>query len=79
MNRKVRNLLLLAAVVLVGVSFCVIGCEKKEGPSATGQAALCTGCGQVKGTELCCKPDAVKCDKCGLAKGSPGCCKMPKI
>jgi len=83
MNRQVRNLLLLAAVVLAGVSLCVIGCEKKDTPSATGQAyassvALCTKCGQIAGSDLCCKPDAVKCDKCGLAKGSPGRCNIPK-
>ena len=40
--------------------------------------ALCTGCGQIKGTDLCCKADAEKCAGCGLAKGSPGCCKLPK-
>ena len=83
MNRQVRNLLFLTAIILAGISFCVVGCEKKDTPSATGKAyaasiALCTNCGQIKGSDLCCKPDAVKCDKCGLAKGSLGCCKIPK-
>jgi len=41
-------------------------------------AALCTKCGQVVGSEACCKPGAEKCDKCGLDKGSPGCCKLEK-
>lgn len=39
---------------------------------------LCGGCGQIKGSDVCCKADAVKCGGCGLAKGSPGCCKIPK-
>ncbi|MBC8372708.1 MAG: hypothetical protein H8E53_03870, partial [Planctomycetes bacterium] len=38
-------------------------------------AALCAKCGQVKGTDVCCKAGTDKCGKCGLAKGSPGCCK----
>ena len=37
-------------------------------------AALCPKCGQIKGSDVCCKADALKCDKCGMAKGSPGCC-----
>ena len=36
---------------------------------------LCGKCGQVKGTEICCKKDAVKCG-CGAVKGSPACCKV---
>ena len=42
------------------------------------EAALCPKCGQIKGSAVCCKPDAVKCAKCGMAKGSSGCCAMPK-
>jgi hypothetical protein len=41
-------------------------------------AAVCLKCGQVKGTDVCCKQGQLKCAKCGLAKGSPGCCKIPK-
>lgn len=40
--------------------------------------AMCPKCGQVKGSDTCCKADAPKCDQCGMAKGSPGCCAMPK-
>ena len=41
--------------------------------------ALCTGCGEVKGTAKCCKAEGrTKCSKCELFKGSPGCCKIPK-
>ena len=38
---------------------------------------LCGGCGQIKGSDACCKPGAEKCG-CGLVKGSPGCCKITK-
>jgi len=41
-------------------------------------AALCPKCGQIKGSDVCCKADARKCDKCGMAKGSPGCCNAQK-
>ena len=42
-------------------------------------AALCPKCGQVKGSDVCCKADAPKCDQCGMAKGSPGCCTASKV
>ncbi len=42
------------------------------------EVVLCAKCGQVKGSENCCKIGAEKCEKCGLAKGSPGCCKLPQ-
>lgn len=41
------------------------------------KVSLCGKCGQIKGSDVCCKADAVKCEKCGLAQGSPGCCKLP--
>ncbi|MHC5055106.1 MAG: hypothetical protein ACYTKD_10365 [Planctomycetota bacterium] len=37
---------------------------------------LCTSCGEIKGSEKCCKADAAKCGMCGLSKGSPGCCRI---
>jgi len=76
-NRKAIAVAL--AILLVGSALAVVGC-KKSGPSTAGAAEieLCTACGQIKGGELCCKPDAPKCDGCGLAKGSPGCCNIPK-
>ena len=39
---------------------------------------LCLKCGQIKGSEECCKPGQKLCKSCGLVKGSPGCCKIPK-
>ncbi|MHC4424299.1 MAG: hypothetical protein ACYSWR_06490 [Planctomycetota bacterium] len=78
MKARKKCLVIAMAVVLAGVALCVNGC-KKSGPTA--QAAgveLCTGCGQIKGGDLCCKPNQPKCRGCGLVKGSPGCCKIPK-
>lgn len=37
---------------------------------------LCGDCGEIKGSDKCCRKDAEKCGKCGLIKGSPGCCKI---
>jgi len=40
---------------------------------------LCKKCGEIKGTDTCCKAEGrVKCSKCGLFEGSAGCCKIPK-
>jgi len=78
MKARKKCLVIAMAVILAGVALCVNGC-KKSGPTA--QAAgveLCTGCGQIKGGALCCKPNQPKCPACGLVKGSPGCCKIPK-
>ena len=52
------------------------GCGRRRGECKTLAAqTLCKGCGQVKGSDECCKAGAVKCTECGLDKGSPGCCK----
>lgn len=50
--------------------------EQGVGPEKV--AAVCTKCGQIKGSAECCKPGHATCPKCGLAKGSPGCCKVEK-
>jgi len=36
---------------------------------------VCPKCGEIKGSEKCCAPDAKKCGVCKLNKGSPACCK----
>jgi hypothetical protein len=61
----------------------IAGCQTSDKPSAQadvspGAVALCTGCGQIKGSDQCCQPGAATRTKCGLAKGSPGCCKIRK-
>lgn len=47
----------------------------KEAGEKVETAEICGKCGQIKGTDVCCKADVVK---CGLAAGSPGCCNAPK-
>ncbi len=46
---------------------------KPAGTQGMTNAVYCIKCGQVKGSEDCCKEDAEKCS-CGMAKGSPLCC-----
>ena len=78
---KTKSLVLVIAIALVGMIFLASGCKKEEPQSLTDvvktavEENLCTKCGHIKGTELCCKAGAEKCDKCGMHKGSPGCCK----
>ncbi len=72
--------------LLMVVALAVWGCSQstEEGPAAVGEAAegggvfLCGACGQIKGSDDCCKPDARTCDACTLVKGSPGCCTIEK-
>jgi len=84
MNIRKKHLMILASVAVLVVFLGVNGCKKSDNAGAKSGAAyaasieLCTGCGQIKGSEMCCKPDQTMCDGCGLVKGSPGCCKIPK-
>lgn len=77
-----KRYLMIVAVVAVAVAFMGInGCKKSgsEAKKAAGDSIqLCLGCGQIKGSALCCQPNQPKCPSCGLVKGSPGCCKIPK-
>jgi hypothetical protein len=44
--------------------------------SHTGHYHICVKCGQIEGTEVCCKTEGVEsCPMCQRHKGSPGCCK----
>jgi hypothetical protein len=78
-----KLLVIVMAIAVVGVFLSSSGCKKsdtesvKAGQAAAASVELCTTCGQIKGSELCCKPDQPKCAGCSLAKGSPGCCKIP--
>ena len=77
MERSRRDVLKLAAAVPAAL---LIGCGDKEPAEAVkkvaGKCMLCCKCGQIKGSDLCCKAGAEKCSKCGLHKGSPGCCRL---
>ena len=58
----------MMALTLTGVSVFMQGCKKtadEENISKTDSVALCIKCGQIKGSDLCCKPDQAKCDGCG--------------
>ena len=86
---KVRKkcLMILLSMFCVLLMLACNGCKESEEPTVTapkaGQATagtieLCTMCGQIKGSEMCCKPGQEKCAGCGLTKDSIGCCKIPK-
>ncbi len=85
MNISRKYLTTVLVNAFLGVFLCSNGCKKSGKESSNDEEAgrttvlLCVKCGQIKGSELCCKPDQVKCPKCGLVKGSPGCCKIPKL
>ncbi len=74
--KKLGFSLLIIAAMTMAVSAFACGADKAK--AAVAEQALCGKCGQVKGSDSCCKADAEKCGACGLVKGSPGCCKMPK-
>jgi hypothetical protein len=79
-----KHLLILSVAAVVVAFLTIHGCKKSDSAGAKSGAAyaasvdLCTYCGQIKGSESCCKPDQPKCDGCGLVKGSPGCCNIPE-
>ena len=77
-----KRYLIIVAVVAVAVAFMGINGCKKSGVEAKKNIGdsiqLCLGCGQIKGSTLCCQPNQPKCPSCGLVKGSPGCCKISK-
>jgi len=72
MKRREALLALAGGVVLAGSGIKVASAEEKKA------IVLCSKCGQVKGSDKCCKAGAAVCGKCGLHAGSPGCCKIPK-
>ena len=84
MKAKNKHLMTLAVMAAVAIFSGITGCRKsddtssKSGTAMAASIQLCTDCGQIKGSELCCKPGQPKCDACGLVKGSPGCCNIPE-
>ena len=75
--------MLIVAASMVSVSYGGAGCpfsscgvgKKAAAPKAEVKKAsvvdVCPGCGEIKGSAKCCKPDAKKCG-CGMNKGSVG-------
>ena len=79
---KIRRMSVAAGLTACLALWCV-ACQSQ--PTAGGDATvmagalpLCTGCGQIEYSALCCQPGQPLCAKCGLAKGSPGCCRIEK-
>jgi len=78
MSTRRKCIAIAAVMLLFGVMLAGYGCKKTESEvQAADSIALCIKCGQIKGTDVCCKPGQTTCDKCGLVKGAPGCCKLP--
>lgn len=82
-----KRCLSIFAITLLGM-LVLPACEKQEPTTAppistpdvskdakVSSVTLCSKCGQVKGTPVCCVEGAEKCSSCKLAKGSPACCK----
>jgi hypothetical protein len=65
-------------IVVPGMAIAVEEKAEAKIVKETKTTTLCGKCGQIKGTDACCKVDAQKCTKCGLTKGSPGCCKLSR-
>lgn len=64
-----------AGITLAKTPGSALGDQVRSVVLTASPTLLCGKCGQVKGSDSCCKPDAKKCDSCNLAKGSPACCK----
>ena len=75
MKRVILSVAMVATGLVLVSGCCPFSACDKSAPVAEAPVKkLCKGCGQVKGSDLCCKPGAKKCGKCGKAKGAPGCC-----
>ena len=73
--RFVCGLTLAALMSFMGLG---LGCSStaSEEMASPGAVGICTSCGQIEGTDLCCDPDQPLCGGCSLQKGSIGCCKI---
>ncbi len=79
-RRDILKAALIAPAAMLIPSLGTMAGAAEEGgkKKQSGVCVLCYKCGQIKGSELCCKAGAKKCTKCGLHKGSPGCCRLNK-
>lgn len=69
----------LGLVFLIGGSLVVAsGVSAQTEATKDARVVLCGKCGELKGSELCCKADMKLCEQCGLHLDSPGCCKIKK-
>jgi len=73
MKKSFWLLAVIAAVAVGSIGAYADGCPCAKKQDAAAQSAICPKCGELTGSDKCCKPAAEKCAKCGLDKGSPGC------
>lgn len=80
MNQKISLTKLIIFIGLIGSGYIFSQDEKAPQPAQEQVAVeksdiiLCGHCGEIKGSEKCCK-EAKVCS-CGAHKGSPACCKI---
>ncbi len=74
-----KKMLLIGLITLAGASMALAqcpagcGCAGCAAKAKAEKAAVCGKCGEVKGSESCCKAGVASCPACGLHAGSPGC------
>jgi len=73
-----KCVMMLMGAALVGVLMYGNGCKKSDEARAADSVQLCVKCGQIKDSDICCKPDQPTCPNCNLVIASPGCCNIPK-
>ena len=77
--RYVSSWLIISVLAASFIAGCGSKPEAASGKTSAGKTVkLCAMCGQIKGSDVCCKEGQELCSKCDLAKGSPGCCVLPK-
>ena len=75
-RRDILKAVLLAPAAMAVRPLAAMAAPAKKCEKKPGTCVLCAKCGQIKGSDLCCKAGAEKCKNCGLHKGSPGCCRL---
>ena len=72
------NKIIAASFLAAFITITFNACSQTDA-TVSKDVALCTKCGDIKGSATCCKPESrEKCAECDLFKGSPGCCKIPE-
>lgn len=72
MRNMLVKMVVLGVLSLGSGAFAQCGAGAVKSVSGPVAAAICPKCGEIAGSENCCK-DAELCPGCGLHKGSPGC------
>lgn len=72
MKTMLAMMTVLGVLALGAAAFAQCGGGAVKSMSGPAAAAICPKCGEIAGSERCCK-EAELCPGCGLHKGSPGC------